>query len=46
MVKQAALIFNNLGTHFSIDLRKPAEVHLNPNNKYKPVGKIRYIITR
>jgi putative transposase len=32
---QAVSIYNNLRTHFSLDLRKPAEVHLNPNIKYK-----------
>ena len=26
-VKQAVYIYNNLRTHFSLDLRKPAEVH-------------------
>ena len=33
--KQAVYIYNNLRTHFSLNLRKPAEVHLNPNIKYK-----------
>jgi putative transposase len=33
--KQTVPIYNNLRTHFSLDLRKPAEVHLNPNIKYK-----------
>ena len=33
--RQAVYIYNNLRTHFSLDLRKPAEVHLNPNIKYK-----------
>ena len=33
--KQAVYIYTNLKTHFSLDLRKPAEVHLNPNIKYK-----------
>ena len=28
-------VYNNLRTHFSLGLRKPAEVHLNPNIKYK-----------
>jgi putative transposase len=28
-------IYNNLRTHFSLDLRKPAELHLNLNIKYK-----------
>jgi len=35
MAKQAVDIYNNLRSHFSLDLRKPAEVHLNPNIKYK-----------
>tara|TARA_R110002111_G_scaffold250569_1_gene314854 strand:+ start:492 stop:1364 length:873 start_codon:yes stop_codon:yes gene_type:complete len=35
VTKQAVYIYNNLRTHFSLDLRKPAEVHLNPNIKYK-----------
>lgn len=33
--QQAVYIYNNLRTHFSLDLRKPAEGHLNPNIKYK-----------
>ena len=39
MTKQAVHIYNNLRTHFSLDLRKPAEVHLNPNIKYKSYRK-------
>jgi len=39
MTKQAVYIYNNLRTHFSLDLRKPAEVHLNPNIKYKSYRK-------
>jgi putative transposase len=35
MTEQAVSIYNNLRTHFSLGLRKPAEVHLNPNIKYK-----------
>ena len=35
LAKQSVDIYNNLRTHFSLDLRKPAEVHLNPNIKYK-----------
>ena len=35
VTEQAVYIYNNLRTHFSLDLRKPAEVHLNPNIKYK-----------
>jgi putative transposase len=37
---QAVYIYNNLRTHFSLDLRKPAEVHLNPNIKYKSYRKL------
>ena len=36
---QAIYIYNNLRTHFSLDLRKPFEVHLNPNIKYKSYRK-------
>ena len=39
ITKQAVYIYNNLRTHFSLDLRKPAEVHLNPNIKYKSYRK-------
>jgi transposase InsO family protein len=35
MTNQAVYIYNNLRPHFSLGLRKPAEVHLNPNIKYK-----------
>jgi hypothetical protein len=35
MTEQAVYIYNHLRTHFSLVLRKPAEVHLNPNIKYK-----------
>ena len=35
ITKQAVSIYNNLRTHFSLDLRIHAEVHLNPNIKYK-----------
>lgn len=35
ITKQAVYIYNNLRTHFNLGLRKPAEVHLNPNIKYK-----------
>jgi putative transposase len=35
MTEQAVSIYNKLRTHFSLDLRKAAEVHLNPNIKYK-----------
>ena len=39
MADQAVYIYNNLRTHFSLDLRKPAEVHINPNIKYKSYRK-------
>jgi len=39
VTKKAVHIYNNLRTHFSLDLRKPAEVHLNPNIKYKSYRK-------
>ena len=39
MTDQAVYIYNNLRTHFSLDLRKPAEVHLNPNIQYKSYRK-------
>ena len=35
VTKQSVSIYNNLRTHFSLNLRKPARVHLNPNIKYK-----------
>ena len=39
MTQQAVYIYNNLSTHFSLNLRKPAEVHLNPIIKYKSYRK-------
>ena len=39
MTIQAVDIYNNLRSHYSLDLRKPAEVHLNPNIKYKSYRK-------
>ena len=45
MTKQAVYIYNNLRTHFSLDLRKPCEVHLNPNIKYKSYRKINVNLT-
>jgi putative transposase len=42
---QAVYIYNNLRTHFSLDLRKPAEVHLNPNIKYKSYRKNKLKLT-
>ncbi|WP_417876700.1 IS3 family transposase [Winogradskyella sediminis] len=39
MTEQAVYIYNNLRTHFSLELTKPAEVHLNTNIKYKSYRK-------
>lgn len=39
MTAQAVYIYNNLRTHFSLDLRKPAEVHKNPTIKYRSYRK-------
>jgi len=39
MTTQAVDIYNNLRSHFSLDLRKPADVHQNPNIKYKSYRK-------
>ena len=39
LVEQAVYIYNNFRTHFSLELRKPAEVHLNPNLNYKSYRK-------
>ncbi|MFY0715342.1 transposase [Seonamhaeicola sp. NFXS20] len=39
MTDQAIYIYNNLRTHFSLNLRKPAEVHRNPNIEYKSYRK-------
>lgn len=33
ITKKAVTIYNNLRTHFRLDLRKPTGVHLNPNIK-------------
>ena len=40
MTEQAVYIYNNLRTHFSLNLRKPADVHLNPNIYFKSYRKI------
>lgn len=37
--KQAIFIYNNLRTHYSLNLKKPEEVHNNPNIKYKSYRK-------
>ena len=45
IANQAVYIYNNLRTHFSLNLRKPAEVHLNPNIKYKSYRKNKLNLT-
>ena len=45
IANQAVYIYNNLRTHFSLDLRKPAEVYLNPNIKYKSYRKNKLNLT-
>ncbi|MCF1423164.1 IS3 family transposase [Mangrovimonas sp. AS18] len=44
MTQQAVYIYNNLRTHFSLDLRKPVEVHLNPDINYKSYRKNNVIL--
>jgi len=39
MIIQAVSIYNNLRPHLSLDLRKPAEVHMNPDLEYKSYKK-------
>ncbi len=39
MTKNAIFIYNNLRTHWSLDLKTPAHVHLNKNNDYKSYRK-------
>lgn len=39
IIKQAVYIYNNLRVHCSLDLRKPADVHLNPNIRYRSYRK-------
>lgn len=39
MTKEAVYIYNNLRPHFSLDLKKPAGVHMNPDIKYKSYRK-------
>ena len=39
MIIQAVYIYNNLRPHLSLELRKPAEVHMNPDLKYRSYRK-------
>jgi len=45
MVKNAVYIYNHLRTHFSLDLRKPFEVHNKPDIKYKSYRKNKVNLT-
>ena len=42
---QAVYIYNHLRAHCSLDLRKPSEVHQNPNIKYKSYRKNKLNLT-
>ena len=39
MIIQAVYIYNNLRSHLSLQLRKPSEVHMNPDLEYKSYKK-------
>ena len=39
VTKEAVYIYNNLRPHFSLNLRKPSDVHMNPDIKYKSYRK-------
>lgn len=39
MTTQSVNIYNNLRTHYSLNFRKPEDVHNNPNIKYKSYRK-------
>lgn len=39
LTQQAVYIYNNRRTHISLNLKKPIQVHLNPNIKYKSYRK-------
>jgi len=39
IVKEAVDIYNNLRPHLSLEMRKPSEIHENPNIKYKSYRK-------
>ena len=39
IAKESISIYNNLRTHFSLDLKKPEEVHQKPDVKYKSYRK-------
>ncbi len=45
MTDEAVSIYNHLRTHFSLDLRKPFEVHNNPDIKYKTYRKNKVNLT-
>lgn len=41
MTDQAVYIYNNLRPHLSLNLRKPSEVHMNPDLAYKSYKKVK-----
>ena len=45
MTKEAVYIYNNLRPHLSLNLRKPNEVHNNPNIKYKSYKRNKNLVT-
>ena len=46
MINQAVYIYNNLRSHLSLELRKPSEVHKNPDLEYKSYKKNKKNITQ
>ena len=46
MIDQAVYIYNNLRPHLSLKLRKPSEVHMNPDLEYKSYKKNKENIKR
>ena len=46
MTDQAVYIYNNLRAHLSLDLRKPSEVHMNPDLDYKSYKRNKENITQ
>ena len=46
MTDQAVYIYNNLRRHLSLDLRKPSEVHMNPDLDYKSYKRNKENITQ
>jgi len=46
MTDQAVYVYNNLRMHLSLDLRKPSEVHMNPDLEYKSYKRNKEKITQ